>query len=96
MRDHCHLGSHEEGLGEGQAARESVLHLDFTIQPVCGEWKVGGEGSSEGGPNSGPTDFLQLHLTGIQALPTTPGPQRPSALSIHLRISKKVYLKKLG
>lgn len=39
-----------------------------------------GEGSSKGGPNSGPTDFLQLHLTGIQALPTTLGPQRPSAL----------------
>lgn len=92
--DHCHLCPMRRGSGKGRAPRESALRLDFSTQLVRGEV---GEGSSEGGPPSGPTGFLQLHLTGSRPLPITPGPQRSSAfrslsLSIHLGESKEVYL----
>lgn len=101
MRDHCHLGSHELGLGEGQAARESVLHLDFTIQPACGDGEVGGRAAQKGDPTLGPLisfSFISQASRPCPPLlvPKDPLPSGSLSLSIHLRISKKDYLKKLG
>lgn len=76
----CHLCSYEGWLGEGQDTQGKCPPSGFYNSICVRIGRGSGESSSEGGPNSGPTVFLQLHCTGIQPLPTIPGPQRPSAL----------------